>query len=83
MHNFYCSFERLISQYFNILQSCRFELNGADVLENVSYAIAYNIDHQSILLLEATSMMVETRLYAALSIVHSACIATESCICLN
>ncbi|MED6188718.1 recombinase rad51 [Stylosanthes scabra] len=38
----------------------RFGLNGADVLENVAYARAYNTDHQSRLLLEAASMMVET-----------------------
>ncbi|EXC13609.1 DNA repair protein RAD51-like protein [Morus notabilis] len=35
----------------------RFGLNGADVLENVAYARAYNTDHQSRLLLEAASMM--------------------------
>ncbi|KAK4391915.1 DNA repair protein [Sesamum angolense] len=39
----------------------KFGLNGADVLENVAYARAYNTDHQSRLLLEAASMMVETR----------------------
>ncbi|CAN0901224.1 DNA repair protein RAD51 homolog [Linum grandiflorum] len=39
----------------------RYGLNGADVLENVAYARAYNTDHQSRLLLEAASMMVETR----------------------
>nr|CAB3465939.1 unnamed protein product [Digitaria exilis] len=39
----------------------RFGLNGADVLENVAYARAYKTDHQSRLLLEAASMMVETR----------------------
>ncbi|MCI10312.1 DNA repair protein RAD51, partial [Trifolium medium] len=39
----------------------RFGLNGADVLENVAYARAYNTDHQSRLLLEAASMMVDTR----------------------
>ena len=39
----------------------RFGLNGADVLENVAYARAYNTDHQSRLLLEAASMMIETR----------------------
>lgn len=49
---------------------CRFGLNGADVLENVAYARAYNTDHQSRLLLEAASMMVETRF--ALMIVDSA-----------
>ncbi|GAU30628.1 hypothetical protein TSUD_62480 [Trifolium subterraneum] len=41
----------------------RFGLNGADVLENVAYARAYNIDHQSRLLLEAASMMVDTRFF--------------------
>ncbi|GAV70987.1 Rad51 domain-containing protein, partial [Cephalotus follicularis] len=48
----------------------RFGLNGDDVLENVAYARAYNTDHQSRLLLEAASMMVETRF--ALMIVDSA-----------
>ncbi|KAF9680339.1 hypothetical protein SADUNF_Sadunf06G0111000 [Salix dunnii] len=48
----------------------KFGLNGADVLENVAYARAYNTDHQSRLLLEAASMMVETRF--ALMIVDSA-----------
>ena len=43
-----------------ILES-RFGLNGADVLANVAYARAYNTDHQSRLLLEAASMMIETR----------------------
>ncbi|CAH9115351.1 unnamed protein product [Cuscuta epithymum] len=47
----------------------RFGLNGADVLENVAYARAYNTDHQSRLLIEAASMMVETRF--ALMIVDS------------
>eukprot|EP01018_Ginkgo_biloba_P027800 Gb_14443 [translate_table: standard] len=48
----------------------RFGLNGADVLENVAYARAYNTDHQSRLLLEAASMMAETRF--ALMVVDSA-----------
>uniref|UniRef100_A0A7N0V1K5 DNA repair protein RAD51 homolog n=1 Tax=Kalanchoe fedtschenkoi TaxID=63787 RepID=A0A7N0V1K5_KALFE len=48
----------------------RFGLNGADVLENVAYARAYNTDHQSRLLVEAASMMVETRF--ALMVVDSA-----------
>lgn len=43
------------------VSSLRFGLNGADVLENVAYARAYNTDHQSRLLLEAASMMIETR----------------------
>ncbi|KAL7615556.1 DNA repair protein RAD51 homolog A [Lactuca sativa] len=41
-----------------------------DVLENVEYARAHNTDHQSRVLLEAASMMVETRF--ALMIVDSA-----------
>lgn len=45
----------------NYIECFRFGLNGADVLENVAYARAYNTDHQSRLLLEAASMMVETR----------------------
>ncbi|CAD6343916.1 unnamed protein product [Miscanthus lutarioriparius] len=48
----------------------RFGLNGADVLANVAYARAYNTDHQSRLLLEAASMMIETRF--ALMVVDSA-----------
>ncbi|KAL1825311.1 DNA repair protein RAD51 homolog [Daucus carota subsp. sativus] len=48
----------------------RYGLNGADVLENVAYARAYNTDHQSRLLLEAASMMIETRF--ALVVVDSA-----------
>ncbi|CAL1370559.1 unnamed protein product [Linum trigynum] len=48
----------------------RYGLNGADVLENVAYARAYNTDHQSRLLLSAASMMVESRF--ALMIVDSA-----------
>lgn len=49
------------SPIINGVWCCRFGLNGADVLENVAYARAYNTDHQSRLLLEAASMMVETR----------------------
>uniref|UniRef100_A0A3Q7H5G5 DNA repair protein RAD51 homolog n=1 Tax=Solanum lycopersicum TaxID=4081 RepID=A0A3Q7H5G5_SOLLC len=52
------------------VKCCRYGLNGPDVLENVAYARAYNTDHQSRLLLEAASMMVETRF--ALMIVDSA-----------
>jgi hypothetical protein len=56
----------LIYYYCSLIvkQDCfafRFGLNGADVLENVAYARAYNTDHQSRLLLEAASMMVEAR----------------------
>jgi DNA repair protein RAD51 len=37
------------------------KLKDADVLENLAYARAYNTDHQSRLLLEAASMMIEIR----------------------
>nr|XP_002126934.1 DNA repair protein RAD51 homolog 1 [Ciona intestinalis] len=39
----------------------RYGLNGADVLDNVAYARAYNTDHQSQLLIQAAAMMSETR----------------------
>jgi DNA repair protein RAD51 len=39
----------------------RYGLNGQDVLDNVSYARAYNSDHQSQLLVEAACMMAESR----------------------
>ncbi|KAG6548992.1 hypothetical protein Mapa_009434 [Marchantia paleacea] len=48
----------------------RYGLNGNDVLDNVAYARAYNTDHQSKLLVEAASMMVESRF--ALMIIDSA-----------
>lgn len=48
----------------------RFGLNGQDVLDNVAYARAYNTDHQMRLLVEAASMMAETRF--ALMVIDSA-----------
>ncbi|KAK8950933.1 hypothetical protein KSP39_PZI003221 [Platanthera zijinensis] len=51
--------QRLLDIAERIPYCYRFGLNGADVLENVAYARAYNTDHQSRLLLEAASMMVE------------------------
>ncbi|XP_003386534.1 PREDICTED: DNA repair protein RAD51 homolog B [Amphimedon queenslandica] len=48
----------------------RYNLSGADVLDNVAYARAYNTDHQSQLLLQAAAMMSETRY--ALLVVDSA-----------
>jgi len=48
----------------------RYGLNGSDVLDNVAYARAYNTDHQTQLLLEASAMMTETRY--AIIIVDSA-----------
>lgn len=48
----------------------RYSLNGNDVLDNVAYARAYNTDHQSQLLVQASAMMAESRY--ALVIVDSA-----------
>lgn len=48
----------------------RFGLNPQDVLENVSYARAYNSDHQTTLLVQAAAMMSEQRY--ALVVVDSA-----------
>jgi DNA repair protein RAD51 len=48
----------------------RYGLNGDDVLDNVAYAKAYNSDHQSQLLLQASAMMAESRF--AVLIVDSA-----------
>jgi len=48
----------------------RYGLNGEDVLDNIAYARAYNSDHQSQLLLQASAMMAESRF--AVLIVDSA-----------
>jgi DNA repair protein RAD51 len=48
----------------------RYNLNGSDVLDNVAYARAYNSDHQLQLLVQAASMMAESRY--ALLVVDSA-----------
>jgi len=48
----------------------RYGLNGNDVLDNIAYARAYNSDHQTKLLSQASQMMVESRF--ALLIVDSA-----------
>jgi len=39
----------------------RYGLNGQEVLDNVAYARAYNTDHQSALLIQASAMMAESR----------------------
>ena len=39
----------------------RYGLSGADVLDNVAYARAYNSDHQTQLLIQASAMMAESR----------------------
>lgn len=39
----------------------RYNLSGSDVLDNVAYARAYNSDHQTQLLLQASAMMAESR----------------------
>jgi DNA repair protein RAD51 len=48
----------------------RYGLNPDEVLDNVAYARAYNSDHQSKLLIQASAMMSETRF--ALLIIDSA-----------
>ncbi|KAL1916659.1 uncharacterized protein VTP21DRAFT_5363 [Calcarisporiella thermophila] len=48
----------------------RFGLNGESVLDNIAYARAYNSDHQTSLLIQASAMMAESRF--ALLIVDSA-----------
>lgn len=48
----------------------RYKLTGTDVLDNVAYARAYNTDHQTQLLIQASAMMAESRY--ALLIVDSA-----------
>jgi len=48
----------------------RYGLSGDDVLDNVAYARAYNTDHQSQLLVQASAMMAENRF--ALIVVDSA-----------
>ena len=50
--------------------AARYGLSGDEVLDNVAYARAYNSDHQSALLLQASAMMAESRY--ALLIVDSA-----------
>jgi DNA repair protein RAD51 len=49
---------------------CRFQLNVEDVLNNIAYARAHNVDHQNSLLLAASQMMQQARF--ALVIVDSA-----------
>lgn len=48
----------------------RYGLSGNDVLDNVAYARAYNTDHQTQLLVQASAMMAESRY--ALIVVDSA-----------
>lgn len=40
----------------------RYGLVGGDVLDNVAYARAFNTDHQTQLLYQASAMMAESRL---------------------
>ncbi|KAJ8924457.1 hypothetical protein NQ315_007254 [Exocentrus adspersus] len=48
----------------------RYQMNGQDVLDNVAFARAYNTDHQTQLLIQASAMMAESRY--ALLVVDSA-----------
>lgn len=56
----------------------RYGLSGSDVLDNVACARAYNTDHQSQLLIQASAMMAESRY--ALLIVDSATSLYRYCI---
>lgn len=40
----------------------RYKMSKQDVLDNVAYARAYNTDHQTQLLIQASAMMAESRL---------------------
>lgn len=44
----------------------RLKLSGENVLDNVAYARAYNSDHQTQLLIQASAMMAESRYSFAL-----------------
>lgn len=44
-----------------ILSAIRYGLVGSDVLDNVAYARAFNTDHQTQLLYQASAMMAESR----------------------
>lgn len=45
----------------------RYKMSGQDVLDNVAYARAYNTDHQTQLLIQASAMMAESRYNATLT----------------
>lgn len=44
-----------------ILPLCRYNMDTQDVLDNVSYARAYNTDHQLNLLIQASAMMADSK----------------------
>lgn len=48
-------------QRFHSLFVTRYGLVGSDVLDNVAYARAFNTDHQTQLLYQASAMMAESR----------------------
>lgn len=43
------------------VSAIRYGLVGSDVLDNVAYARAFNTDHQTQLLYQASAMMAESR----------------------
>lgn len=47
--------------YINDNPPPRYGLVGSDVLDNVAYARAFNTDHQTQLLYQASAMMAESR----------------------
>lgn len=54
---------------------CRYGLNPQDVLDNVAYARAYNSDHQSKLLQQASAMLAEQRFVSCPSLLSALCSA--------
>lgn len=51
--------------FTGLLSHCRYGLVGSDVLDNVAYARAFNTDHQTQLLYQASAMMAESRSVSA------------------
>lgn len=52
----------LLELYVLSVCAVRYGLVGSDVLDNVAYARAFNTDHQTQLLYQASAMMAESRL---------------------
>ena len=50
-----------LRKYKNIHFQIRYGLSGNNVLDNVATARAYNTDHQTQLLIQASAMMAESR----------------------
>lgn len=53
--------QKAVSHQKILLSFIRYGLVGSDVLDNVAYARAFNTDHQTQLLYQASAMMAESR----------------------